>query len=302
MSTRAVNHGKNCLPGKTCLQVSRRNTGLRLARELLLSRGMRLSQLSIVASTLLATACGNDVGVVSTEPAARLERIGSAGSLAFDGDGFPMQIAAPAGTYTLVWDGGELRRVGIATAGRRVDAELTFADGRVTGLTAAGSDGHVRRDQLDYGAAGELASWRQGDLRRVYRYDDAGRLVAIDDGLGTHTAFVYNVDGCPQYAREAGGELEYVYADNGKLAATADDRGVTGIAYNTRGMIRELAGTALVYSDGDAQGLDLWPGHYFGGAASGFPAHGELFRLDGECDPTLLSQQTVLSLVIASLL
>jgi YD repeat-containing protein len=263
---------------------------------------MRNSPSWFVASCLLVAACGNDVGVVSSEPATRLERIGTAGTLAFDAEGFPMQIAAPAGTYSLVWDGGELRRIAIDTAGRRVEAELAFADGRVTGLTATASDGHHRHDRIEYGAAGELASWQQGDVRRVYRYDEAGRLTGIDDGRGVHTTFVYNVDGCPQYAREAGAELEYVYADNGKLAATADDRGVTGIEYNTRGMIRELAGTALVYGGGDAQGLDLWPGHYFGGAASGFPAHGELFRLDGACDPTLMSQQTVLSLVIASLL
>lgn len=290
--------GKVCLPGKGCQPFAREIATLALARPLLMSHRMRLPLLALV----LVSACGNDIGTVSTDPATRLERIGTAGSLAFDVTGFPMQIAAPAGTYTLAWHAGELRRIGIDTPGRRVDAELTTIDGRVTSLTATSTDGGVRRDQLEYGAAGELASWRQGDVRRLYRYDAAGRLIAIDDGRGTHTAFTYNVDGCPQYAREAGAQLEYVYADNGKLAATADDRGVTGIAYNDGGMIRELAGSALVYSEGDAQGLDLWPGHYFGGSASGFPAHGELFHLDGECDPTLMSQQTVLSLVIASLL
>ncbi len=44
--------------------------------------------------------------------------------------------------------------------------------------------------------------------------------------------------------------------------------------------------------------MNLFPGIFAGDYVYGFPAHGELFRLDGTCDPKLDSQATIISLLL----
>jgi YD repeat-containing protein len=258
---------------------------------------------------LMVTGCGVDTSTgaagspdVDLQP--RLERIGSDGSVAFDAAGYPTRIAAPGATYTFSWEAGELQQVVAVAGDERVDARLTTSGGRVTALdaTCTGSCPHgaSRHEQLAYGANGNLATWDLGDTRRTYSYDAEDRLVAIDGG-DQATRFTYTADGCPQFATEGAAKLEYVYDDNGRIDGTANERGVVGIAYNRDGLIDELEGSKqpLGYGDGDALGLDLWPAHY---GFEGVPAHGELFRLDGRCDPSLHAQRTILALVVGSLL
>ena len=258
---------------------------------------------------LAITGCGVDTSTGSGSAGApdvdvqpRLERIGAAGSVAFDVVGYPTRITAPGATYAFAWSEGQLQQVVAQTGEGRIEATLTASAGRVTDVdaTCTGSCPHgaSRHDHLAYGANGNLASWDLGDARQTYAYDAEDRLVAIDGG-DQATRFTYTVDGCPQFASEGAAKLEYVYDDNGRIDGIADARGVSGIAYNADGLIRTFEGSAqtLAYGDGEALGLDLWPGHYVDGA----PAHGELFRLDGSCDPTLRSQRTILALVVGSL-
>jgi YD repeat-containing protein len=264
----------------------------------------------LLLSLLSTTACGTDTSPLSSEPAPqpRLERVGTAGAAVFDTAGYPAQIAAPGSMLLLTWDAGELRRAVAEDANHRVDATIMTLDGRITELhatcTGECARGESRHDRFGYGPSGNLVAWDLGDARRTYAYDVHDRLISIDDARGMAARFTYNADGCPRFAIDGERKVEYVYADDMRIAATADDKGVTGIDYNREGLISEFEGAAqsLVYTSGDGRGLDMWPGHYFGGSANGYPEHGELFHLDGYCDPSLTAQPTILALVVASLL
>jgi hypothetical protein len=95
----------------------------------------------------------------------------------------------------------------------------------------------------------------------------------------------------------AGGRLTNIgYGPNYAAPVAYDDRGnVVSVAWPE--IVEELE-----YEDGIARGFDLWPGAMLGGPGYGPVPHGELFRLDGSCDPTLTSQAAIATMVIPALL
>ena len=237
----------------------------------------------------------------------RQPRLSSIGGklISYDADGFPTQIVALYSVYDLSWQGGQLVRSTATFTGFGVDHTVTsspeFQDGRLVGLISTCTGvcrGPSRTDSFTYSPVGSLDTWTvsgYGD-GRAYVYDARGRVTDIDESYG-RDVIEYASGDCPSAVMDSGSRFNVRYDNQGRL----DD--VYSITYNDDGFVSDFGGTGnafrpLLYDQGEARGLDLWPGHFNGGYVYGFPPRGELFRLDGRCDLTLSYQPTVLTLAI----
>jgi hypothetical protein len=252
---------------------------------------------ALVVSILCA--CSDPARVLYQQP--RLASVGPYHTT-FDANGFPTQMDAFQTTYTFTWSSEQLSRViavfdqlGPPPVMYTVTMTPTYTDGRVTRLDSAWSGTtQVHTDLLQYNANGSLKQWQAiGGLAtgHIYTYD-AGLLTSIDDDPGASSTIEYNTESCPiAFTTFQRTDVQY---EDGRLAEAT---------YNDDGFIAQLSGApdmALVYEDGNSTGLNLWPALVQ--MIPGGPPHGELFRLDGRCDATMTSQDTILSLVIRSAL
>jgi YD repeat-containing protein len=240
----------------------------------------------------------------------RLVSVGTLSTITYEG-AHAATIAANYSDYTLTWNGDELAQVTAMFRGFSIDhtiqANLTYVDQRLArvGTTCTGACGFSsREDLLTYNDDGSLATWTYLGETTTYGYDDEGRLTSIDRA-DVHDIVEYADGPCPVHATERGDPHDYTYAD-GRLTATGSGTQYA-VLYNAEGWIRRFEGTGfgfddLLYEPGEMADLDLWPGHFNGGFVYGFPARGELFRLDGSCDPTMRSQPTIRTIVISTLL
>jgi hypothetical protein len=137
----------------------------------------------------------------------------------------------------------------------------------------------------------------------MYFYDPRGWLSVIKDGSHVDN-IVYSDDGCPKYASENGLGFSYT-SDHGRLTGYSSGGVVSPILYGSDGLIsafQSIVGpfAPLTYQPGQARGYDLFPAPYMGGLLYGFPERTEVMRLDGRCDPTLSSQEKILSVIVTS--
>lgn len=292
----------------------------------------------LVLAWIMVTACGSGAGIVagpketgdlsggadSTAPdgggpsvPSRLVSFGPNLNVAFDPNGYPTTMDALYVHYDLTWDSGHLvRAIATTTQGGTRRGTFTYATDRVVGMTVdRGTDvsgDPSKTSVLDYTPTGALSRWTIGRNQAGYTYDANGWLVGIAfsparPGDSASDVFAYDANGCPTSTKENGASFTYSYV-NGRLSTYAGPRGVSSadVIYDVEGRIVSFSGTGssfrpLIYEDGEARGLDLFPGHFNGGFVYGYPAHAELFRLDGQCDPTLRSQATITSLVLRTL-
>ncbi len=246
-----------------------------------------------------------DAGHAPMQP--RLATVGTNGKITYDPDGYPRTIQVGQLVCTLEWEGGSLVRAHATTPeGAGTHAAFEHVGGRVVDMTVEGDA--PRTIHVDYDADGRLARWANAAGQAiVYRYDDTGRLASVERSPGSADEVRLDARGCPTWALENGIEFTYTYSD-GRLSSYSNT-GTTqyGVRYDAEGRIVELLGTGpafapLTYEPGEARGVDLFAGLFFGGFAYGFPAHSELFGLDGRCDATLRSRPTITSMLLRVLL
>jgi hypothetical protein len=204
--------------------------------------------------------------------------------------------------HTVFGEGGSETTTGVATFGHSGDnlAVMEFAD---------------RTDFFEYDSEDRITRWYTLSEPRGmvtwdthFEYDEWGRLVSIevDDAAVQHIEYAY--DGCP--VRSEQGNSTFVYSSSdGRLTGHGFDDGhadeLHGVGYDEERRILSFDGVgdafqAIVYEPGSARGLNLFPSLFLGGFVYGFPAHGEVFRLDGRCDPSL-PRETIAALALASL-
>jgi YD repeat-containing protein len=263
---------------------------------------------------MAASACGDnhtsapaavDAAAEPPAPQPRLVSVGSAGTVSYDDEGYPVGIGALYSTYDLAWNGGQLAHATASFKGFSLDHTLevvpAYEDGRLVQLTIActgACKGPSRVDTFGYDERGSLRTWDVAGFgaSRTYAYDDRGRLVEIAEAA-VHDTIEYSEGPCPTAVMERGYRSEVPYDSLGRL------QDMYPIVYNDQGLIQRFGGTGtafqdLVYEPGVARGIDLWPGLYDGGFVYGFPVRGELFRLDGGCDVTMGSQPTIAALAL----
>ena len=258
---------------------------------------------------MLVSACG---GSTASPPDARTPyvppRLVGVGAFAttYDGDGFPSQLDAVHSTSTFVWQGDQLTSAtSIFNGMTTLTTTATYDGGRLAGLasTCSGICEHAsRNDTFAYDADGRLVTWTATGYGTggAYSYDADGRVISIDDMWG-NDRIVYADGSCPSSVLLGGTTPARVRYDG---AGRLDDR--TGITYNDAGDIAQFGDAAiafapLTYAPGVSSGLDPWPGPFNNGFREGFPVRGELFRLDGSCDPSMSSQPTILALALAAI-
>lgn len=253
-------------------------------------------------------ACGdNQAAPLPDAPAEyvqpRLVGVGDMGTT-FDDNGFPTNLRAIYSEYTFEWrSNGQLAAATYQFTGfdfdHTVTFEPTYSNDRLVELTGQCTGCVGRTDTFEYDARGALTTWNKGpDASQTYTFDALGRVIAVDDRRG-HDDIEYGDGPCPTKLMMLTGREEVPYDALGRLS----DR--FGITYNDDGFIEIFGGTGpafqpLRYEPGEGRGLDLWPGHYDGGFVYGFPFRGELYRLDGSCEPSMTSQATILALALAS--
>lgn len=263
------------------------------------------------AALLLLGACGDqlvppDAALVPApyqQP--RVVTVGTAETVQYDAAGFPVDITALYSHYLLTW----------APAPRLQRAEIHFVtntvENTVVSVPSYGDDGLLasvdstctggcpfqhRTDALVYDH-GRLVDWStSGVATRHHTFDSNGRVVAINGDT-----IEYRGGLCPTVVREGPFTSVPGYDERGRLIADQS----TPIVY-AGPWITRFEGTGpgfddITYEPGEAYGLDLWPGHFNGGPVYGFPVRGELWRLDGSCDPTLTSQATITTLVLTAI-
>jgi len=229
----------------------------------------------------------------------RVISVGEYGPIVYDAAGYPVTINALYVKYDLTWAASSLIR---ATAKASITTTATFGyeAGRVVAMNVAESA--ERTSVLSYTSTGSLARWASGSTDTRYSYDEYGQLEGISYGSGsTMPTISYGPDGCPLSSVENTTTFTYS-SSSGKLTAYSQ----YPVIYDEEQRITEFAGTGpafkpLKYELGEARGIDLAAGHFYGGFVYGFPAHSELFRADGHCDATLSSQATIMSMLLESL-
>lgn len=251
---------------------------------------------------------GEVVPPAYTQP--RLVSVGQVGAVDYNADGYPTAMDALYKHFDFVWDAGLLvsATAMFLPAGdfqRTVTANFTFEDGRLTTVhsSCTGScPAMTRTDMLAYDAAGALTDWSTTGpaTTRHYDYDTHDRLISETTDSGMATLYYARDDGC--LTQDSAVPFSMTYRD-GRLSRFQG----ANVEYDDTGRILRFDSTGiafhdLLYADGEARGIDLWPGLYNGGFPYGFPVRGELLRLDGTCDPTQRSQMVILGLVVSSLL
>lgn len=256
---------------------------------------------------VLASGCGDSTTAMEPTPYVqpRLATVGTAGTVTYDGD-LPATITALYADYSLRWaSDGALAHATATFTGFDVDhvVELvpTYQAGRLASLTSSCTGACVaaaRTDAFSYDGD-RLRDWTVTGFGTSHHYavDALERVVAIDGD-----AIAYGDGPCPRSVVSADFHSTPTYDASGRIAS---DQGYA-VDYDGPHLVRfEGTGAAfqdLTYASGEAVGIDLSPGLFDGGPAYGFPLHGELWRLDGTCDPTMTSQATILALALTAAL
>lgn len=244
----------------------------------------------------------------------------------FDVDGYPqtMELEGGAWSFRLTWSGGLLLSASAAAVSRGAPevvstAHFFYAQSGVVRMVITDSPAPLGPDRsvtLDYTAAGALATWTTAAGTDQYSYDEKGWLRSIVHGGAapfTET-FVEDDDGCPTSMRAGTASFMQTFTasfSNRRLTKysgieSPGEPNTHAVEYDGDGRITGFGSAGaprLTYGvrEGEARGINLFPGIFLGDFGSGFPAHGELLRLDGTCDPTLASQATILSLLLRAL-
>jgi hypothetical protein len=254
---------------------------------------------------VLTCGCGDNLGGTGDpsggEPfvAPRIVAVGS-GQLEYDAHGHFVGFVDLDGDlpeWELTWAGDQLARV----RGPGIYGRVSYRGDQIVGYLG---DNPFDTMTLEYDADGRLA--RRSRTRRDYRgdqhtqtyeytYDGWGRLGWIhyaEDPPGVaaeRTEEVsYGQNGCPELLRGQ----QFVYDEEGRLAEVD----FNPVRYDDDRRMSAIGDIPIAYDDGPAADINLVPGAYAGGYAWSLIEDGYMFRLDGRCDPSLDTQEKVMSL------
>ena len=271
---------------------------------------MRATQTVISVASAALWACSEEPAPTPEFEAPDPFRLTSYGDFAvkYDGKGHPTLIEARNATFGVTWTAGHIQEM-TCTSGSTVIATPTYDGDRIVALDCvdgwcgtAGS-AQARHDVLTYDEAGSLATWETtGSFAQKlqFTYDREGRLIRIQEGSSLRIIH-YGAGDCPEFTAIDPSWVEAFEYSDGRLAAAHG----FAVQYNADGWIERFDGTGpafapLRYEPGELKGLDVWPGAFHDDFFYGFPADGELFHLDGRCDPTLPNDK-IATMILASL-